>query len=454
MSAVVKIDGAGNLPTFLDRAQAGLDRMVKSEHNVKGALRGLSEALDSTGNSAQMASQAANVLSEKFVRGLGGAAVVGAVKIVADQINNMAEIIGQVGEKAAKAIDQLQAMSDPSNFQEAVSQSASLKQTMGEINEEILKIEKNPLRNFISQITGAKEEMQKLAETMKRVSETNVAFGAMRGEKRALDTMGMTPEQVKQYDLSQKRNQQIEEASKLSPGLREQAVDSLKKTFELEDQNARNQAENKATMTGEQAAMALGTQFDNNRLDYQRKEADRIAKLQEDRAAQAEADQKAYYRKQGKEQSDYSARQDKQAALYSKTSAEYMDAYMAKNAVENRIAGESLSASREGQLILNAAQKRQANQNRIDNYKFQQEQVQKYVDKMQTRGSGQSAEQFERYSNMTPDQARKAAREDLAKQQAAENDPSMRDKANTTLEGYLKNVDALLNQLTQYAHVT
>ena len=454
MSAVVKIDGAGNLPTFLDRAQAGLDRMVKSEHNVKGALRGLSEALDSTGNSAQMASQAANVLSEKFVRGLGGVAVVGAVKIVADQISNMAEIIGQVGEKAAKAIDQLQAMSDPSNFQEAVSQSASLKQTMGEINEEILKIEKNPLRNFISQITGAKEEMQKLSETMKRVSETNVAFGAMRGEKRALDTMGMTSEQVKQYDLSQKRNQQIEEASKLSPGLREQAVESLKKTFELEDQNARNQAENKSTMTGEQAAMALGTQFDNDRLDYQRKEADRIAKLQEDRAAQKEADQQAYYRKQGKEQSDYSARQDKQTALYSKTSAEYMDAYMAKNAVENKIAGESLSASREGQLILNAAQKRQANQNRIDNYKFQQEQVQKYVDKMQTRGSGQSAEQFERYSNMTPDQARKAAREDLAKQQAAETNPSMRDQAATTLADYLKNVDALLNQLTQYAHVT
>jgi hypothetical protein len=325
---------------------------------------------------------------------------------------------------------------------------------MGEINEEILKIEKNPLRNFISQITGAKEEMQKLSETMKRVSETNVAFGAMRGEKRALDTMGMTSEQVKQYDLSQKRNQQIEEASKLSPGLREQAVESLKKTFELEDQNARNQAENKSTMTGEQAAMALGTQFDNDRLDYQRKEADRIAKLQEDRAAQKEADQQAYYRKQGKEQSDYSARQDKQTALYSKTSAEYMDAYMAKNAVENKIAGESLSASREGQLILNAAQKRQANQNRIDNYKFQQEQVQKYVDKMQTRGSGQSAEQFERYSNMTPDQARKAAREDLAKQQAAETNPSMRDQAATTLADYLKNVDALLNQLTQYAHVT
>jgi len=454
MSAVVRIDGAGNLPTFLDRAQAGLDRMVKSEHNVKGALRGLSEALDSTGNSAQMASQAANVLSEKFVRGLGGAAVVGAVKIVADQINNMAEIIGQVGEKAAKAIDQLQAMSDPSNFQEAVAQSASLKQTMGEINEEILKIEKNPLRNFISQITGAKEEMQKLAETMKRVSETSVAFGAMRGEKRALDTMGMTPEQVKQYDLSQKRNQQIEEASKLSPGLREQAVESLKKTFELEDQNAKNQAENKSTMTGEQAAIALGTKFDNDRLDYQRKEADRIAKLQEDRAAQKEADQKAYYDKQNKEQNDYSARQDKQAALYSKTSGEYMDAYMAKNAVENKIAGESLSASREGQLILNAAQKRQANQNRIDNYKFQQEQVQKYVDKMQTRGSGQSAEQFERYSNMTPDQARKAAREDLAKQQAAETNPSMRDQAATTLEGYLKNVDTLLKQLTTYAHVT
>jgi hypothetical protein len=454
MSAVVKIDGAGNLPTFLDRAQAGLDRMVKSEHNVKGALRGLSEALDSTGNSAQMASQAANVLSEKFVRGLGGAAVVGAVKIVADQINNMAEIIGQVGEKAAKAIDQLQAMSDPSNFQEAVAQSASLKQTMGEINEEILKIEKNPLRNFIAQTTGAKEEMQKLAETMKRVAETSVAFGAMRGEKRALDTMGMTPEQVKQYDLSQKRNQQIEEASKLSPGLREQAVESLKKTFELEDQNARNQAENKSTMTGEQAAMALGTKFDNDRLDYQRKEADRIAKLQEDRAAQKEADQKAYYDKQNKEQKDYSVRRDQQAIIITQTQNAYMDAYAKKNDVLDEIAGKGLNASRRGRQYLDQARRDQANNNRIDNYKFNEEQIQKYVDRMQQRGNGQSYEDYEKYKNMTPDQAREAARRDLAKQQAQKENPSDREKASTDLAGYLKNVDALLNQLTQYAHVT
>jgi hypothetical protein len=222
----------------------------------------------------------------------------------------------------------------------------------------------------------------------------------------------------------------------------------------VDSENVSRRSSKDSESSGIGAAYKIAAKFENDQIDYQRKEADRIAKLQEDRAAQKEADQQAYYRKQGKEQSDYSARQDKQTALYSKTSAEYMDAYMAKNAVENRIAGESLSASREGQLILNAAQKRQANQNRIDNYKFQQEQVQKYVDKMQTRGSGQSAEQFERYSNMTPDQARKAAREDLAKQQAAETNPSMRDKANTTLEGYLKNVDALLNQLTQYAHVT
>jgi hypothetical protein len=455
MSAVVKIDGAGNLPTFLDRAQAGLDRMVKSEHNVKGALRGLSEALDSTGNSAQMASQAANVLSEKFVRGLGGAAVVGAVKIVADQISNMAEIIGQVGEKAAKAIDQLQAMSDPSNFQEAVAQSASLKQTMGEINEEILKIEKNPLRNFIAQTTGAKEEMQKLAETMKRVAETNVALGAMRGERRALDTMGMTPEQVKQYDLSQKRNQQIEEASKLSPGLREQAVESLKKTFELEDQNARNQAENKSTMTGEQAAMALGTQFDNNRLDYQRKEADRIAKLQEDRAAQAEEDKKKEEERKNKVSGDY---QD----MVSQAQGQLIDAAQQRfQAEKNNITAQgnaSAIASRLGGSLRGPGQ-------RMSNFEIgANKAVERAFQAAQKKEAGRYKDevaedlmlQGKSYDGNAVNRELVNRRKKQAEQEAGGPFDAAKatQSALTDITKYMGDVQNLLNQLTQYAHVT
>ena len=203
-----------------------------------------------------------------------------------------------------------------------------------------------------------------------------------------------------------------------------------------------------------EAAYKIGAKFDNDRLDYERKEADRIAKLQEDRSAQKEADQKAYYDKQNKEQKDYSARRDMQAVAIAQAQNAYMGAYTKKNDVLDDIAGKGLSASRRGRQYLDQARRDQANNNRIDNYKFNEEQVQKYVDRMQQRGNGQSNEDYERYKNMTPDVAREAARRDLAKQQAQKENPSDREKASTDLAGYLKNVDALLNQLTQYAHVT
>lgn len=209
-----------------------------------------------------------------------------------------------------------------------------------------------------------------------------------------------------------------------------------------------------AESRGIESAYKIGAKFDNDRLDYNRKEADRIAKLNETRAAQKEADQRAYFEKQSKDQKDYSARQDRQTMLVAQTAYAYMDAFTSKNNLEADIAGRGLASSRRGSQYLDQARRDQANNNRIDNYKFNEEQVQKYVDRMQQRGNGQSDKDFERYKNMTPDQAREAARRDLAKQQAQKENPSDREKAASDLAGYLQKVDTLLTQLTQYAHVT
>lgn len=203
-----------------------------------------------------------------------------------------------------------------------------------------------------------------------------------------------------------------------------------------------------------EAAYKLSAKFDNDRLDYNRKEADRIAKLDETRAAQKEADQRAYFEKQSKDQKDYSARQDRQTMLVVQAGNAYMDAFTSKNNFEADIAGRGLASSRRGSQYLDQARRNQANSNRTDNYKFNEEQVQKYVDRMQQRGNGQSDKDFERYKNMTPDQARETARRDLAKQQAQKENPSDREKAANDLKGYLEKVDSLLTQLTQYAHVT
>lgn len=241
MSAVVKIDGSGSLPGFLDKAQAGLDRMVKSEGNVKGAMRGITAALDSAGNGAQMASKAADALADKFVRGIAGTAVVGAFKIVSDQISNMAETLGTAGSSAAKAIDQLQALGDPKNFAEAASQAAGLQQAMTGINDELRKIESNPMRNFMASITGAKEEMKLLVESMQRAADAQLALGIMTATKRTKDTAGMTAEQVRNYDLQASRRAELDAVAQIqNPAIRKTAIDALNERFLIEDYEAQD----------------------------------------------------------------------------------------------------------------------------------------------------------------------------------------------------------------------
>jgi hypothetical protein len=298
MSAVVKIDGAGNLPTFLDRAQAGLDRMVKSEHNVKGALRGLSEALDSTGNSAQMASQAANVLAERFVRGIGGAAVVGAFKLITDQMNKVSETLGSMAEVAAKAHNQLQAMGDPKTFGDATNQAAPLLAAFESINLEIKKMEANNFKNLTARLTGVRDEMEKLAASLKLAADAQMALGAASEAKRTRDISGMNPEQVKRYDLNLSRKAELDRAQSIgNADLRESAIQNLKDRYDQEDTNTLNANRAKADAeaakyelkgieadaSGAASAEAIGADFDRRRAAYKDAETERIRKLNEDR---------------------------------------------------------------------------------------------------------------------------------------------------------------------------
>ena len=121
---------------------------------------------------------------------------------------------------------------------------------------------------------------------------------------------------------------------------------------------------------------------------------------------------------------------------------------------ESEIGAKGLTTSRRGEQILDQARKNQEEQNRLDDYKFADEQVNEFVNRMRKRGSGQSYEDYERYSSMSDDDARMAARRQMAEEQAARENPSMRDQAAAKLDEIKSLLQSNFDSLKTYAHVT
>jgi len=55
MSATIRIDAEGSAPEFADRVAGAFDRLSLSEGKVKGAMRGISNALDGATSAADLA---------------------------------------------------------------------------------------------------------------------------------------------------------------------------------------------------------------------------------------------------------------------------------------------------------------------------------------------------------------------------------------------------------------
>lgn len=313
MSAVVKIDGAGSLPSFLEKTQAGFDRIVKSEQNVRGAVQRLSASLDASASGAENAARAANVLAEKFVRGLGGAAAIGAATALAGAIRDVGGSVNAAGQAAAKAIDRLQDLGDPRNFSDAVTRSNDLRQGIAGINQELAKVESNPLHKFLASITGAKNEMQELLKTMQRMADSQLALGMVAEARTGAFTSGMSKDDRDLFEISEKTRARVASTSQIKdPMLRQQAVSAAyeigarERNAKLDEIAAKNKAPADsagvasarlelrgidAGISGAAAAEQIGVRFDQERAAHKASEAERIKRLNEERARMAAEDQ-------------------------------------------------------------------------------------------------------------------------------------------------------------------
>lgn len=514
--STVRIDAEGNLPSFLDRAGAGFDRMVKSEHNVKGAMKGIAGALDGATSSADFATKAADVLADKFVRGIGGAAVVGATKLVTDQMDKVGEAVRASAESAKSAIDSFEKMGSAINFSDAMSKTSGLSSSIVEIQKNLDKVRMNHITEFISDITGATKAMQGLANSLQITVSNTIALGLAEENRRQASRQGLNPSQLAQLDVSQKYQDRLAQIESMPEGEAKESAKSSLYDMHARDRNALLDAQAKAAAL--EAAKKAEQESNASYSDMQRlsglapMSAQKLAARQEQERAllpltsvnpdfksleakhlkertDNEIAQKIYdagqadlvQEKRGgpmmtrealknkikddeikaahKKDDDYIAAQEKAAKARDAFDQEQQQKYDFNKQIRES-AFQSAGASQANKVIQDNANKIQARQNRLDNFKFDQEQIQKKADSMFQPGNKDSVDQATMDKNLSDADKRQMARNQTAEDIAKGNNPSEREKADKAAEGNKTLTDILselknnLTTMREYAHVS
>jgi hypothetical protein len=189
----------------VDKAVAGTERAVKrlsvSGEKAGAAFKNFSRSLAEARDASDVASSAANSLSNIVGKSLVGAVAVGAVKIFTDQITRMGEMLKETATNAQKSFDDIEKAGQAMSLSEAIAQTSAIDANISSINNKLTELNRSPFQNFIAGATGAKAELEALVKTNQRLRDVKLAEGL--ASENANDALmeGLDAEEKKLRDI-------------------------------------------------------------------------------------------------------------------------------------------------------------------------------------------------------------------------------------------------------------
>lgn len=172
----IEIDGS--------KAAAGLRGVQKevsglsiSGQKASAVFKNFSRSLAEARNASDVASSAAQSLTQVIGKSLVGAVAIGAVKIFTDQITRMGEILKETATNAQKAFDDIEKAGQAMNLSEAIAQTSALDANITSINNKLAELNRSPFQNFIAGATGARTELEALLQSETRLRDFKLAEG-------------------------------------------------------------------------------------------------------------------------------------------------------------------------------------------------------------------------------------------------------------------------------------
>lgn len=165
----------------VDKAVAGTERAVKrlgvSGQKAGVAFKSFSRNLAEARNASDVASSAAESLTQIVGRSLMGAVAIGAVKIFSDQVNRMGEMLKKTATNAQKSFDDIEKAGQAMSLSEAIAQTSAIDANITSINNKLTELNRSPFQNFIAGATGARAELAALVKTNQRLRDVKLAEG-------------------------------------------------------------------------------------------------------------------------------------------------------------------------------------------------------------------------------------------------------------------------------------
>jgi hypothetical protein len=361
----------------VDKAVAGTERAVKSL-SVSGqragvAFKNFSRNLAEARNASDVASSAAESLTQIVGKSLMGAVAIGAVKIFTDQVNRMGEMLKETATNAQKSFDDIEKAGQAMSLSEAIAQTSAIDANITSINNKLTELNRSPFQNFIAGATGAKAELEALVKTNQRLRDVKLAEGL--ASENANDELmsGLDAEEKKLRDIDneyrkrQKLAQTITDpqasasfkkdageimARQRNAILTKQAKDRAESQIKFDkmvfdaEQKLADQAEAREKKTEQERVQR---RIDNNNRIYREERYNTDEKIKMD----TDADDRAFQRLV---RNAYRAREEQKKAQQTATD----------------VSGGVLGASRAGRQALDVARKQREQQLKTENFKTAQ----------------------------------------------------------------------------------
>jgi hypothetical protein len=260
-----------------DKSLGGLD---VSSKKASGALKSFSHELLQAKSGADVAAAGAESLSRVLEKSLAGAVVIGAVKIISDQINKMAEILRSVGEATGAAVTQLERMGEIRGIEDAVKGVGILDQTIDGVTQKLGSIKDgNWFTKITASVTGTTDELKAQQATLERIRDGMIEEGLLAEKLNAERNDGISEEQKLYDQVATKLKEKLALAEKIGDEAgRQNAIQSANAIADIERTNL-------SIKLGEERAKKEADQADatQKNIDAQIKKEQQLAEVQQKR---------------------------------------------------------------------------------------------------------------------------------------------------------------------------
>lgn len=297
----VQADTQG-VPEGFNRITRSAEGLDISSRKASGAIKGFVQDLAQARDGADVASAALGAFSKILGTSLAATGVVIAGKAIIDSFQKVSMIVEETKDKIAKASSEIKKSGLDVGFSQAAGEAKKLSDEADGARASIEKLDKSFLLGLIATITGAREELGKLAQDADKLSQQRLFEGARAERIRAEERAGLQGGALAIRDVEERLAKELQAVNVLTPE-GAAAANELRKRAELDiqaiqkkgrDEIDRKEAQQElkqieADISGAKAAADIARKFDE---EAARKAEEQVKKLEEQKAKKQEELQK------------------------------------------------------------------------------------------------------------------------------------------------------------------